>query len=188
MRTSVRQFAILSLLCTFLTASGMASGAQSVRAVDIEAVERQAESLIAQGIDDERARFAPHATALAPDPVLRKIAHDRSADMAHSAPFAHEDAAGRFVADDMVRARFGHYGTVGENIMYEWDPSRSLNAETFARHAVQGWMNSEGHRANILSTQYDRAGVGVVIEGSRAYATQVFWGPPRAVRGKGHQP
>lgn len=188
MRASIRQLAILSVLSAFLIGTGMASRAQSLRAVDIEAEEQQAEALIAQRIQAERARFAPGARPLASDPALERIAHERSYAMAHGAPFAHEDASGRFVADGMVRARFGPYGAVGENIMMERDPSRAFDPESFARRAVQGWMNSEGHRANILSTQYDRAGVGVVISGSYAYATQLFWGTPRPTPGGGRRP
>ena len=89
------------------------------------------------------------------------IARQRSGDMANGAPFAHEDSAGHFVASEKVQARFGQYGTIGENIMMERDPARAFDAEAFARRAVQGWMNSEGHRANILSPAYDRSGVGV---------------------------
>jgi uncharacterized protein YkwD len=47
-------------------------------------------------------------------------------------------------------------------------------------------MQSEGHRENILSPAFDRSGIGVAIDGSYAYATQVFWGPPKikGTRGK----
>jgi uncharacterized protein YkwD len=181
MRLSVRHAAIVSVLCALLAGTGVGSRAQSLRAVDIQAEQQAAEAMIAERIDAERARLAPDAPPLASDPVLDQIARQRSADMAHGAPFAHEDATGRFIADDRVRARFGPYGSVGENIMFENAPSRLFDAESFARRAVQGWMNSPDHRANILSPTYDHAGVGVAIEGSRAYATQVFWGPPTRI-------
>jgi uncharacterized protein YkwD len=98
--------------------------------------------------------------------------------MAHGAAFAHEDENGRFAAADLVHRDFGPYGAVGENIMMERDASRAFDAEAFARRAVAGWMGSEGHRANILSRNFDRSGIGVAINGSYVYATQVFWGPP----------
>ena len=50
---------------------------------------------------------------------------------------------------EKVRVRFGPYGAIGENIMMERDPARAFEPGAFARRAVQGWMNSEGHRANI---------------------------------------
>ena len=37
-----------------------------------------------------------------------------------------------------------------------------------------GWMNSEGHRANILSSAYTKIGVGYVADGH--YWTQQFIG------------
>jgi uncharacterized protein YkwD len=180
MRTMIRRTAILSMLSALLVTGGMATRAQSLRAVDIEAQEHQAETLIAQGIETERVRLAPNARPFASDPTLARLARARSQAMANGVPFAHEDDKGRFAADVMVRAEFGHYGAVGENIMMERDPARAFDPEAFARRAVQGWMNSEGHRANILGAQYDRAGVGVAINGSYAYATQLFWGPPEA--------
>ena len=39
---------------------------------------------------------------------------------------------------------------------------------------VEGWMNSSGHRANILSADYTRIGVGYVAAGN--YWTQLFLG------------
>lgn len=187
MRNRIQQIVTLSLFPAFLIGAGIASHAQSLRAVDIEAEEQQSEELITQSIDDEREQSAPGAAKLTSDPALVEMARARSYAMAHGAPFAHEDDAGRFVADGMVRARFGHYGSVGENIMMEQDAARAFDPETLARRAVRGWMNSEGHRANILSRLYTRTGVGVVVNGSHAYATQLFWGPA-APRNNRRQP
>jgi uncharacterized protein YkwD len=174
----IRRTAILSTLSALLVTGGMATRAQPLRAVDIDVEEQQAETLIAEGIETERARLAPNARPLASDLTLARLAHARSQAMANGAPFAHEDENGRFAADVMVRAEFGHYGSVGENIIMEQDPAHAFDPKAFARRAVQGWMNSEGHRANILAARYDRAGVGVAVKGSYVYATQLFWGPP----------
>ncbi len=165
----------------------LAPRAQTYRVVDLEALERAAEVSIADRIDTERARLAPGAPRLTGDAALKAIAHQRSYDMTHGAAFAHEDSEGRFAIADKVRARFGPYGTMGENIMMERDPARAFDAEAFARRAVQGWMNSEGHRENILSTAYDHSGVGVAIRGDYVYATQVFWGPPRRANTKANR-
>jgi|SRR6185312_12120089 len=139
---------------------------------------RIAEERIADRIDDERAKFAPAAPRLSGDTDLAEIARRRSTDMAEGAPFAHEDAQGRFVAADLVRARFGPYGTIGENIM-EMSASRAFDAEKFAQVAVDGWMKSPGHRKNILDPDYNRSGIGVAVKDGTAYATQVFFGPPK---------
>jgi uncharacterized protein YkwD len=46
-----------------------------------------------------------------------------------------------------------------------------------AERIVQGWMNSSGHRRNILSTSFTHQGIGVHIEGGRVYSTQKFAAP-----------
>jgi uncharacterized protein YkwD len=143
-----------------------------------DAFVQAAERLIARGIDAQRRKFAPDAPSLAGNRDLADIARRRSSDMAGGAPFAHEDAQGRFVAADLVRARFGPYGSIGENIM-EMGSSRAFSPETFAQMAVEGWMKSPGHRKNILDPDYNSSGIGVAIQNGTAYATQVFFGPPK---------
>lgn len=42
---------------------------------------------------------------------------------------------------------------------------------------VDGWMNSTGHRENILNPDYEASGTGVFItENGSVYATQEFCG------------
>ena len=141
--------------------------------------EHQAEEIIAKLINEERARFAPDALELQPNGELDRIARERSDYMAHGGPFAHENAEGQLVAHNMMKSRVSQYGYFGENIMMEQWENLSFDAQRFARQAVDGWMASEGHRANILSPNYDRSGIGVVINGNAAYVTQVFFGPQR---------
>lgn len=140
-----------------------------------------AEQLIEKRIAAERKLFAPDAPPLAHNETLAAIARSRSADMADGAPFAHEDADGNFVAADRVHARFGPYGSVGENIM-EMNSNARYSAELFAETAVTGWMKSPGHRANILDPAFDASGIGVAVTGNHAFATQVFRGPPERIK------
>ena len=182
MRKFRRNVAMLSGLSGLLFLGAALSEAQTPR--NIASDERAAERFIAAKIGAERARLAPGAPDLARDAVLDAIAQERSEAMAHGAPFAHEDENGRFIVVEKVQARFSHFGAIGENIMREWNPSHSLDARDFAKRAVDGWMQSEGHRENILSPAFDRSGIGVAINGSSAYATQVFWGPPKIKRAR----
>ena len=46
--------------------------------------------------------------------------------------------------------------------------------EEIAEKAVVGWMNSEGHRKNILTEEYDEAGIGSVYINGYVISTQVF--------------
>lgn len=57
------------------------------------------------------------------------------------------------------------YRSAGENIAYGYSTPQSV---------VDGWMNSAGHRANILNSSYSRIGVGYVASGN--YWTQWFIG------------
>ena len=62
---------------------------------------------------------------------------------------------------------------IGENIA-AWLGRHS--AGFIAADAVPGWMNSPGHRDNILGANYDRLGVGVATSdsGRTTYAVQNF--------------
>ena len=60
-----------------------------------------------------------------------------------------------------------NYRTAGENIAW---------GQTSPQQVVDGWMNSPGHRANILGSGFEKIGVGVVEEGGRYYWAQMFIG------------
>ena len=142
-----------------------------------EAFERQAEGLIEAGINDARARYG--MDRLGDNPVLMQIAQSRSRAMAEGeAEFSHTDSRGRFIAADQVEARFGPYGAIAENIL-KLGSSRRFDAREFARQAVEGWMQSPGHRENILNPDYRESGIGVALVGDTAYATQIFHGRSR---------
>ena len=65
-----------------------------------------------------------------------------------------------------ARKVFGlSYRTAGENIAY---------GQRTPQQVVDGWMNSSGHRANILNASYTQIGVGYVAQGN--YWTQMFIG------------
>jgi uncharacterized protein YkwD len=66
--------------------------------------------------------------------------------------------------------RVGYRGSyVGENIAFGFLSAASL---------MQGWMDSPGHRANILQTNYTEIGVAAVYNATgRPYYVQVFGRP-----------
>ena len=57
------------------------------------------------------------------------------------------------------------YFSAGENIAYGYSSPEAV---------MDGWMNSPGHRANILNAGFGRVGVGVVKSGGRYYWVQNF--------------
>ena len=53
---------------------------------------------------------------------------------------------------------------------YDWNTQ-----EEIAQSTVEGWMDSPGHRKNILTSSYDREGIGVAIAtNDKVYITQDF--------------
>ena len=110
---------------------------------------------------------------------LVDAAQDHSDDMARDDFFSHTGADGSSVSD-RVRASGYQYSTTGENI---------AAGQTTAAEVVRGWMNSPGHRANILNGNYTEIGVGYEYlqndTGSvnyNHYWTQVFGTPSNSNR------
>src|SRR5215510_4426712 len=140
---------VLAFVLSFLVAAAAPLREGQSPASMARAIER-AEMLIAKGIDEARAQLEPDAPMLAPNGELDRIARLRSQAMAKGIdPFAHEDSKGRPAATDMMRERISPYGWFGENIMYEYRSRGPFNPENFAKAAIEGWLESPGHRANI---------------------------------------
>ncbi|MFC7156285.1 CAP domain-containing protein [Halomarina halobia] len=119
------------------------------------------------------------------DTALRRIARYHSADMAKREYFAHESPEGETVEDRYDR--FGYdcraptgafeYATGGENLFYVGFAPSSLDEDAIARRAVEGWLESPGHRRNLLAEFWRREGIGVAVaEGVpvTVYVTQNF--------------
>ncbi|MGD6833951.1 CAP domain-containing protein [Sutcliffiella halmapala] len=98
------------------------------------------------------------------DEELSKVAKEKSNDMKKNNYFAHNSPTYGSPFDMMKQ--FGvEYRTAGENIaMGQQSPEEVVNA----------WMNSEGHRANIMNGEFTHIGVGHVEDGN--YWTQMFIG------------
>ncbi|WP_247729320.1 CAP domain-containing protein [Halovivax limisalsi] len=118
------------------------------------------------------------------DARIASVARAHSADMAAREYFAHENPDGQSPLDRFQTT--GDYcRRYGENIAQSWvdrpvrlddgDVETYETAEAAAQGLVEQWMNSPPHREAILSSNWDRAGVGVYLTGSgKIYATQNF--------------
>lgn len=64
---------------------------------------------------------------------------------------------------------------VGENIEATGsiDVAKS-DIEDLAKHLVQQWMASPGHKKNILDSRYKETGVGIYVYDNNIYASQLF--------------
>lgn len=98
------------------------------------------------------------------DPHLSSVARKKSLDMANNNYFSHNSPT-YGSPFDMMRDFGVQYKTAGENI---------ARGQTTAEQVVDGWMNSEGHRRNILNANYTHIGVGHSTKGN--YWTQMFIG------------
>jgi uncharacterized protein YkwD/uncharacterized membrane protein required for colicin V production len=115
-------------------------------------VDEESEARLLRLLNDERLQAG--LRPLVVDPLLVQAARDHSRDMLARGYFAHSDEDGKSPAD-RVRAAGVRYAIVGENLALA--PTVEL--------AHHGLMESPGHRANILSPQYGRVGVGVADAG-----------------------
>lgn len=97
------------------------------------------------------------------DARLHAAALAHSADMSAKNYFSHTSADGRSFAD-RIKATGYAYTAIAENIAKGYPTAAAV---------VQGWMNSPGHRANILNCAYTDIGVGYVKAGG-PYWTQNF--------------
>jgi hypothetical protein len=118
--------------------------------------------------NQERARY--RLPPLRDDEALDSIARGHSEDMLRRGFFSHTNPDRESPGDRMARLHRILIGEGGENI---WSGS-GYNANAVAEQIVADWMNSAGHRANILNAEYTHLGVGVAMEGAEIRATQNF--------------
>ena len=95
---------------------------------------------------------------------LSRIARYKSEDMSNNRYFSHTSLT-YGTPFQMIKAFGLSYRTAGENIAYGYRTPAAV---------VDGWMNSSGHRANILNASYTQIGVGYCANGN--YWTQMFVG------------
>lgn len=121
-------------------------------------IENQVLSLV----NSERSKQGKQALTL--NWELSRVAKVKSQDMATNRYFSHQSPT--YGSPFNMMQNFGiQYRTAGENIAY---------GQTTPDQVMRDWMNSSGHRANILSSSYTQLGVGYVSDGH--YWTQMFIG------------
>lgn len=108
------------------------------------------------------------------DESLTRIARGYSFRMNRFGFFGHFDPAGNDVAD-RLRGEGIRFAMVAENI------AKNINFSDPVETAVDGWMNSDGHRENILTPEFRLTGVGIWKDGSVYHFTQVFMEPWQGV-------
>lgn len=96
-------------------------------------------------------REANGLSALKVDSEVQRVAKIKAQDMVNSNYFSHNSPT-YGTPFEMLKSFKISYKTAGENIA-----GNSSNNE-----AVNAWMNSSGHKANILNSSFTHTGIGVV--------------------------
>lgn len=122
----------------------------------------QYEKRVVELVNIERAKYG--LKPLISDWQLSRVARIKSQDMKDNSYFSHTSPT--YGSPFNMMKNFGiNYKTAAENI---------ARGQKTPEAVVNSWMNSSGHRANILSSKYSKIGVGYVQSGN--YWTQMFTG------------
>jgi uncharacterized protein YkwD len=166
--------AVASLLCAALALPALAParpGAKQgsarkaaqveCRNVDLEPAAENLDAIRAAVLClHNRDRAAAGLPALKENAKLRKAAVGHSGDMVERRYFDHDEPDGDGMVDRIKRTGYvrpGDAWSLGENIAW--------GTENLATPAEihEAWMNSAGHRANILRRSFREIGIGIVL-------------------------
>ncbi|MET9570024.1 CAP domain-containing protein [Streptomyces virginiae] len=100
-------------------------------------------------VNQERAAAGCQAVTL--NAKLTKAAQDHSADMAANSNMSHTGSDGSDPGARITRAGYA-WSTYGENVAYGYSTPEKV---------MEGWMNSPGHRENILNCSFKEIGIGL---------------------------
>ncbi len=137
------------------------------------------ESEVIDLVNAERAEEG--CPALTAHPTLRQVAYAHSQDMAVRDFFSHVNPDGEELDDRVNETDYDWMG-LAENIAAGYETPERV---------VEGWMNSPGHRANILNCTYLDIGVGYYYAANSTYEhywTQVFGRPRNTTPGPDPDP
>ena len=147
----------LSLILALSSISAFAAERSYTSSPSSSNYERRVVELV--NIERQKAGLAPLALISA----ISNVARIKSNDMSDNNYFAHHSPT-YGSAGDMLTQSGIKFSAWGENI---------AAGQRTPEDVVNGWMHSEGHKANILSPEFSKIGVGYVNNG-RPYWTQIF--------------
>jgi uncharacterized protein YkwD len=103
------------------------------------------------------------------DADLYRMAREHSEKMAHDGYFSHVTPEGMRLRDRARAAGILQFSLLGENIAY------NQGYEDPGAFAVEKWMSSPGHRANILSDELRASAIGTFVSADGSvFLTQIF--------------
>jgi len=142
----------------------------------INYTEAEVEQLIIVLVNAERQQY--DLGTLSEDALLTSLAREHSISMVENDFFGHE----RYPGERPLSYNMSPGTMRGENLAkiptQQYSPGPYLSLQEVCEWAVSGWMDSPGHRANILEPRYTETGVGVSFSDGwdYLYITQIFEG------------
>lgn len=138
---------------------------QNSRAVAQSPATAQMEAQVLERINEIRQQHG--LKQLRNNEKLAAVARNYSRQMQEQNFFSHTSPAGDTMVQRVHSAGI-FYLMLGENLF------KGTNIPKPVPEAVQGWMESPGHRENILRPEYQQTGIGVWHQGNTYYFTQLF--------------
>jgi uncharacterized protein YkwD len=191
---TIRPTSVITLAVTLVPAqpstSSLTSSTVGAPALDPDALESRVHELI------NVQRQQNGLSSLSYDPFLADIARGHSWDMASRNFFEHVNPDGKSprdrgdvagypcirhmgvytysgIAENLYQGnRYGSYYATPDGVItsYNWN-----TPDQIAESAVTGWMNSPGHRENILTPHYSYEGIGIAFSADdKIYITENF--------------
>ena len=158
----MKRFGFVALLATVVIVAFMVTGCRAELPTISNPQNEPFEQQVLELTNSERV-----AHGLAPLQWHNRVAtaaRSHSADMAINKVFSHTGSDNSSVRDRLNRHKVENLRTWGENIA-----AGQRTPET----VVQAWMDSPGHRANILNASYTHIGIGVYELEKSQY--QIYW-------------
>lgn len=118
-------------------------------------------------------RSSHELSPLGHDDDIASIARTHSHDMAERGYIGHVTPEGVRPHDRFGDLFPAECRGVGENIAMVGQGG-ATDADALAKRIVDGWMNSDSHRENLLTEEWDREGIGVYLHDGAVFATQNF--------------
>ena len=168
-KTVIILFAMAGSSCAIATSDSGCDGSAPLAACNVttstnpRGVEEQILALV--NAERENAGCQPLSSSC----ELANAARDHNLQMANGGFFDHRGAGEPGLFDRLIAAGSA-VESAGENLfMMSNSPSSSV-----ANQCVISWMNSDGHRRNLLSPDFDSTGVSVVYSKGECYVTEDF--------------
>jgi uncharacterized protein YkwD len=149
---------------------GCAGAAPAQTAAELEAWRKRMLELA------NAARAEQKLKALVLEPTLSDAAQAHAADMLKRGYFEHDTPEGEGI-DERYSKAGKDWAWTGENI-FQCSGCTPVTEEVLME-IHQDWMESEGHRENILDKDYTAFGFGLAVDGEELYAVEAFATPEK---------